>query len=265
MTILEEIVASKKQQIRLEKQHKSHLQFESMPAFQAPVHLLSPILHMGTTSGVIAEFKRQSPSKGVINDTAQVETVTQGYRSAGAAALSVLTDEKYFGGSIEDLTKARSINNIPILRKDFIVDEWQIIEARAHGADIILLIAESLSKNEVEHFATLARSLGMDVLLEMHDEEGLKKISPDVSIVGINNRDLKTFTVDLDRSIRMLDKLPTEVARIAESGISDPATVVRLREAGFQGFLIGETFMKQDDPAEACTDFINACKPNQSA
>jgi len=262
MTILEEIVAFKKTQVAALKQKATVQQLESLPAFNSPVHLLSPVLKAGKTSGIIAEFKRRSPSKDVINDSASVALVTKGYVTAGATALSVLTDTKYFGGTLDDLDIARDTNTIPILRKDFMVDEWQIIEAKAHGADIILLIAETLTKAEVAQFAKVAQSLGMDVLLEMHDELGLSKISPDITIVGINNRDLKTFSVDLDRSIRMLEKLPSEVARIAESGISAPATVVQLREAGFQGFLIGERFMKYPDPGQACADFIKACTQN---
>ena len=265
MTILEKIVAFKKTEVEAHKLLTTTRQLEAMPNFDASIHLLSPILKMGKTAGVIAEFKRRSPSKDVINATALVDEVTKGYMDAGASALSILTDAKYFGGALTDLSTARQINSLPILRKDFIIDEWQILQARAHGADIILLIAECLTKAEVKNLASVARSLHMDVLLEMHSETELVKISPDITMVGINNRDLKTFAVDIERSIRMLKKLPTEVVRIAESGINDPNTVIHLREAGFQGFLIGECFMKEADPAQACKEFIVACKPKKKA
>ena len=192
-------------------------------------------------SGIIAEFKRRSPSKGIINENASVEGVTEGYIQAGASALSILTDWKFFGGSNDDLTKARKINFSPILRKDFIVDEYQILEAKSIGADAILLIAACLTKIEIEKFAAFTKSLELEVLLELHDEDELKMISNEV---------------DLEISKKMAGKIPSSFTKIAESGIDSPEKIKDLKNYGFKGFLIGEHFMKTSQPEKTCEEFI---------
>jgi indole-3-glycerol phosphate synthase len=192
----------------------------------------------------------------MINEKSKVEEVTTKYAQYGAAGLSVLTDKHFFKGADEDLIKARALNNIPILRKDFIIDIFQIIEAKSLGADVILLIAECLTRKEIEDFTLIAKLLRMEVLLEMHSESQLDKYIPDIKLVGINNRDLKTFKVNIQQSIKLAEKLPADVCKIAESGINDPAVVVQLKKAGFDGFLIGEYFVKQQDPGEAFRKFV---------
>jgi len=220
-----------------------------------PVSLRKHLLQKNS-SGIIAEFKRKSPSKGFFNVNADAAIICSGYAQAGVAALSVLTDEKYFGGSMEDLKTARKICQCPILRKDFVVDEYQITEARAIGADVILLIAELLTKEEVKQFAQKAASLGLEVLLEMQSAEQLEKLNDNVHLAGINNRDLKTFDVKIEKSLELAEKIPARFIKVAESGIQNVETLLQLKEAGFQGFLIGELFMKQPEPAVACAEFI---------
>ena len=206
---------------------------------------------------VIAEFKTKSPSKGVINDTAEASEITAAYVAVGASGLSVLTDDRFFGGSFENLAKARWANkNTPILRKDFMLDPYQIYEARAHGADVILLIAESLTKELLLELTTKAKELGLEVLVEVHSAEELKKLNPLVDLVGVNNRNLKTFEVDVQTSVRLSKLIPEQFVKISESGISDPESIAQLRADGFHGFLIGETLMKTDNPGQACKEFI---------
>ncbi|CAN5549286.1 indole-3-glycerol phosphate synthase TrpC [soil metagenome] len=212
-----------------------------------------------TKTGIIAEFKRRSPSKGLINGTADVETVTRAYTAHHASCLSVLTDSHFFGGSKEDLLKAR-VNDIPILRKDFMIDEYQVIEARAMGADVILLIAACLTPARVKELAIFAKKLQLEVLLEIHNADELQHICDETEIVGVNNRDLKTFTVDINRSIELSKNIPTDKIKIAESGIHDVETIGIFKQAGFKGFLIGENFMKQPDPTIAFADFVQQLK-----
>lgn len=211
-------------------------------------------------SGVIAEFKRKSPSKGFINADANLLEITTGYEKAGASAVSILTNGPYFGGKNEFVTEARAHLSIPILRKEFIVDSYQIHEAKAIGADLILLIAECLTKEEIVEFTACAHDLGLQVLMELHAEDQLEKIIPELDAVGINNRNLKTFEVDIERSIELAKKLPKDIIRIAESGLSDVATACRMQENGFSGFLVGEQFMKQNDPAAGCAEFVTGLK-----
>lgn len=211
-------------------------------------------------SGIIAEFKRRSPSKGFIHERAPVADVVPGYSAAGAAACSVLTDTTYFGGSPDDLREARQLVNIPLLRKDFIIGEYQICEARIWGADVILLIAATLTPAEVERLGAFAHSLGLEVLLEIHDVCELAHICPSVDVVGINNRNLATFVTNVQTSFELEGQIPDEYLRISESGISSPDTVKRLREAGFRGFLMGENFMKEPYPAAALRHFIEQLK-----
>lgn len=211
------------------------------------------------TTGIIAEFKRKSPSKGIINNRASVEEVTMAYAKFGASGISVLTDAEFFGGSIEDLLAA-TINKLPLLRKDFMIDEYQLIEAKAFGAAVVLLIAACLTPVEVKQMAKTAKDLGLEVLLEVHDEEELGHVCEQVDLVGVNNRNLKTFEVSIDSSLALINKIPKEKPAIAESGISDVDTIVTLRQAGFRGFLIGENFMKQPSPSVAFADFVNQLK-----
>jgi len=255
MNILEKIVAFKRQEVEGRKACVSAKELEALPGFSREVFSLRKFLTDPARTGIIAEFKRRSPSKGVINDRVSVEAVTKGYAAAGASCLSVLTDEEFFGGTSDDLKAAR-VNSIPILRKDFMIDEYQIVEARAIGADVILLIAACLSPAEVQRLAGFAGSLGLEVLLEIHSEEELEHICDETPIVGVNNRDLKTFTVDIERSIRLSKRIPAGKLLVAESGINDTATILHMKNAGFQGFLVGEHFMKEGDPGAAFAAFV---------
>ena len=207
-------------------------------------------------SGVIAEFKRKSPSKGMINAYSDVEKTSIGYMQSGASALSILTDDHFFGGKNEDLITARKFNYCPILRKDFTVHEYQIIEAKSIGADAILLITSILSKEQIKSFTKIAHGLGLEVLLEVHDENDLDKYTPEIKLVGVNNRNLQTFEVDFENAIKLSQELPLETLKIAESGISSPSNIKFLRHHGFEGFLIGEEFMKSANPEDVCKHFI---------
>jgi indole-3-glycerol phosphate synthase len=209
-------------------------------------------------TGIIAEHKRRSPSKSVINQNESVQDIAIGYMSAGASGMSVLTDGKYFGGSLDDLIIARAAVDFPLLRKEFIIDEYQVIEARASGADVVLLIAAVLTRKQIKVLSELAKSLGMDVLLEVHNEEELvKSLMPSLDLLGVNNRNLKTFKVNLETSISLSQQIPKEFVKVSESGISSVAAIKILRELGYQGFLIGETFMKTSNPGESAREFIN--------
>lgn len=207
--------------------------------------------------GIIAEFKRKSPSKGLINEYAYVEKVSIGYMQAGASGLSILTDQEFFGGRNEDLITARKFNFCPILRKDFIIDEYQILEAKSIGADTILLIAAALESLETRKFAEFAHSLGMEVLLEVHHQSELEHLNEFVDLVGVNNRDLKTFKVDVETSKVLAEQIPDEFVKVSESGINDPETIIELREYGFRGFLMGQNFMMHSRPEKKCREFIH--------
>lgn len=262
MNILTQIVEHKKKEISQRKELYPVKLLESSQFFTSPTLSMSSYIKRPDKSGVIAEFKRKSPSKPSINLYADVKNVTLGYMQAGASALSVLTDEHFFGGKSEDLTKARLYNYCPIIRKDFIIDEYQIIEARSIGADAILLITEILDKDEVRQLATFANSLGMEVLLELHSEVQLDKYCPQCQLIGVNNRNLETFVTSLDFSKNLISKLPTEAVKISESGISNPKEAMELRSIGYDGFLIGEQFMKSHDPGAAAAAFIEGLKNN---
>lgn len=236
---------------------------EQYPFFSRKTASLCQYLLDRERTGIIAEFKRKSPSKGIFNATARPEIVTKAYADGGASGLSVLTDEKYFAGSNEDLQKARAVNEIPVLRKDFIIDEYQVLEAKAIGADAILLIAECLTAARVRQLAALARSLALETLLEVHSGEQLEKIGPDILLLGVNNRDLATFKVSVQRSLDLAGKIPGHLVKVAESGISRPETIIELRQAGFQGFLVGENFMKEKDPGLAFREFAGRLKNGQ--
>lgn len=259
MNILDKIIEHKKSEVAVAKQQQPEDILRQMPGFGRRTFSLKEFLLDETKTGIIAEFKRRSPSKGIINATAEVTAVTKAYTDNGASCLSVLTDEHFFGGTSADLQKAR-LNPIPILRKDFIIDEYQLLEAKAIGADVILLIAACLSPARVKELAMYAQSIGLEVLLEIHNEEELQHICDATGIVGVNNRDLKTFTVDINRSIRLSKQIPAGKIKIAESGINDVETICTFRNAGFKGFLIGENFMKQPDPTIAFADFVKQLK-----
>ncbi|MEO5893044.1 MAG: indole-3-glycerol phosphate synthase TrpC [Ferruginibacter sp.] len=255
MNILDKIVAHKTIEVAAAKEKVSIDELMQSHFFNRSVLSLKQFLLDENKTGIIAEFKRRSPSKGVINSTADVAEVTAAYTLHGASCLSVLTDGYFFGGSANDLKSAR-INNIPILRKDFMIDEYQVVEARAMGADVILLIAACLTPERVKELAVFAKKLQLEVLLEIHSEEELQHICDETAIVGVNNRDLKTFIVDINRSIELSKKIPADKIKIAESGINDVETICIFRQAGFKGFLIGENFMKQPDPTIAFAGFV---------
>ncbi|MCO6489139.1 MAG: indole-3-glycerol phosphate synthase TrpC [Phaeodactylibacter sp.] len=256
MTILEKIIAHKKQEVAERRQLYPAKLLEKSIYFDTPVVSLKKYLLREDKSGIIAEFKRRSPSKGDINPYASVERVSIGYMQAGASALSVLTDSTFFGGKNEDLTEARRFNFCPILRKEFIIDEYQLIEARAIGADAVLLISECLEKEQLARLARAAKALGLEVLLEVHSGEQLDKYTPDMDAIGVNNRNLETFEVSIAASLDLIAALPAEAVKVSESGLNDPQAVVELKMSGYQGFLIGEHFMRQPDPGRACREFI---------
>ena len=257
-TILDQIVANRRKEVSKQKQGIPLSEIQSKIGSSNIRNSLANRLRTVGNSGIIAEFKRRSPSKGVINDRVLPELVTKGYADAGASGLSVLTDSYYFGGNTADFIAARNANPIiPLLRKDFMIDEYQLFESRLLKADVILLIAAVLEKEEIARFTSIAHELGMEVLLELHDESEIEKIDNKIDMIGINNRNLKDFKVDMDRSLKLLNRLPAGAVKISESGISDPSVVDFLRERGFQGFLMGENFMKSEDPSTACHDFIS--------
>lgn len=257
MNILDQINENKRREIAEAKDKVSIEDLKASPYFNRTVNSLKAALLAKNASGIIAEFKTQSPSKGTLNVNAEASEVTAGYVSAGASGLSVLTDERFFGGSIEDLAKARWANpTTPILRKDFITDIYQVYESKAHGADVILLIAESLDKQSLLELTQTAKQIGLEVLVEIHGAEELDKLNPLVDLVGVNNRNLKTFEVDMQTSVQLSGLIPESFVKISESGISDPQSIHALRDAHFKGFLIGETFMKTEDPAKTLAEFI---------
>jgi indole-3-glycerol phosphate synthase len=228
--------------------------------FAAPTLSLKQYLQRADKVGIIAEIKRKSPSLGPIQPHLSVEKLSIGYMQAGASALSILTDGPFFGGSNNDLSIARKFNLCPILRKDFIIDEYQVLEAKSIGADVILLIAAVLTVQQTQNLARLAKSFGLEVLLEIHDETELEYWNPDIDLVGVNNRDLNTFQVNLETSFRLKSKLPTEVIAISESGLKSAETIFELQKIGFKGFLIGELFLSKTDPIAACNKLVKQIK-----
>jgi indole-3-glycerol phosphate synthase len=256
MNILDTIIAKKRIEVAESKMNKSVSELEDSAFFKNKALSFKEFLLRKDKTGIIAEFKRQSPSKGIINGTSSVIDVTSEYAKGGASAISVLTDKEFFGGSLDDLLPARA-NAIPILRKEFIIDEYQLIEAKAFGADIILLIAACLSPNEVKSLAGVAKNIGLNVLLEIHNECELAHICEEVDVVGINNRNLKTFNVDISHSIDLCNKIPGDQLKISESGIDEVKTILLLKQNGFSGFLMGEKFMKEADPGKAFRDFVS--------
>lgn len=265
MNILDQIIAHKRKEV-----------VERMDIY--PVKLLEQSIYFNTQpvsmeqyltrqdkTGIIAEFKRKSPSKGIINAHASVERTSIGYMQAGASALSILTDKNFFGGSNEDLITARKFNFCPIIRKDFIIDEYQVIEAKSIGADAILLIALVLEPNQIRELTSLAHSFGLEVLLEVHDREELDKtLETGADIIGVNNRNLKTFQVDVNTSKMLASIIPDSMTKVSESGISSPQILLELREYGYRGFIIGENFMKHNHPEKASMEFMTELRNTES-
>ena len=256
MDILEKIVLNKRKEVAIRKQLIPLQNLEQTDLFHKSTSSLKNELRNSTT-GIIAEYKRRSPSKSVINQKSFIQEVALGYKNAGVCGMSVLTDGHFFGGSLHDLLMARGTVQIPLLRKEFIIDEYQIIEAKAHGADVILLIAAILTREEIALFSKLAHELQMEVLLEVHNEEELlHALQPDLDMIGVNNRNLKTFEVSLETSRSLASKIPAEFVKVSESGISSENAVQLLRQVGYQGFLMGETFMASEDPGSSAAQFI---------
>jgi len=256
MNILDKIIKDKYKEVTLKKEYIPIQIIEQLPFFERQtISLVNKVKNSKT--GIIAEFKRRSPSKSIINDTAIVEDVAIGYENAGVSGMSVLTDEIYFGGTTDDLLIARESSNLPLLRKDFVIDEYQLLEAKAFGADVILLIAAVLTKQEIKHFSEFAKSIGLEVLLEVHNKEELKKsIMPSIDMLGVNNRNLKTFEVSLEMSKVLANQIPDDFVKVSESGISTVNAIRELQPYGYKGFLIGENFMKTDNPGESAKQFI---------
>lgn len=255
MNILDKIIDRKKQEVAEAKSKISIEKLKDSEFFGKPISSLKETIK--TKSGIITEFKRQSPSKGIINDKVSPLEVVSQYEKFEASAVSILTDKDFFGGSSDDILSVRNQINIPILRKDFMIDEYQFYEAKSIGADIILLIAACLSTTQVSEFTELAHSLDLEVLLEIHSEEELKHINKNVDFVGINNRNLKDFKVDLQHSVDLKNQLPNDILSIAESGIYNEEDFRFLKEKGFDGFLMGEYFMKSENPGKKFYEFIS--------
>ena len=260
MNILDKIVKDKRVEVTLRKKLIPIKQLEQSVLFgKETISLANNLRH--SKSGIIAEHKRRSPSKSVINQSLNVQDVAKGYEDAGVCGMSVLTDGKYFGGSLDDLLMARASCTLPLLRKEFIIDDYQIIEAKAYGADVILLIAAILNREEIKQFSELAKNLNLDVLLEVHNEDELhKSIMPSLDMLGVNNRNLKTFEVSLETSKVLSTIIPDDFVKVSESGISSVEAIKELQPFGYQGFLIGENFMKTDNPGGSATEFINKLK-----
>ncbi|MFC0185278.1 indole-3-glycerol phosphate synthase [Pseudarcicella hirudinis] len=259
MTILDKIIANKTKEVETRKMQVPISLLEKSSFFAKATNSLKTSLLNPASTGIISEFKRKSPSKGIINANVTVEEVTAGYVKAGASCLSVLTDSDFFGGSDEDFLKARRTNpGIPMLRKDFMIDEYQIIEAKSLGADVILLIAANLTPQRIQELGRLVKELGMETLLEVHDEEELNRsLCSYIDVVGVNNRNLKNFAEqNVNASLELADKIPSGIIKISESCISQPETIKLLKSVGYKGFLIGETFMKTADPGQALKEFI---------
>lgn len=259
MNILEKIIADKQTEVDIKKKLLPLEIWQGLMHYNSATSSLKESLLEEDATGIIAEYKRRSPSKGVINNEADVYDVTAAYDQY-ASGISILTDEKYFGGLNDDILLARDFVGLPILRKDFIVDEYQLHEAKGIGADAILLIAACLPKAKVKALAKSAKKINLEVLLELHGEEELDHICDEVDMIGINNRNLKTFEVDIERSLRMAEKIPADKIKIAESGISSVENILLFRKYGFKGFLIGEKFMKEKDPGAAFELFVHQLK-----
>jgi indole-3-glycerol phosphate synthase len=254
--ILDRIVAHKKLEVARRREQHPLTALRDSVRYSEPRRSLCEALETSTNFGIIAEFKRKSPSQDDIHLAADPAAVARAYAEAGAAAISCLTDAHFFGARADDIDRVRQAVDLPIIRKDFIIDAYQVHEAKAMGADAILLIAACLSPAQLDELAEEAASLDLQVVCEVHDEADAAKVSPNVDIIGVNNRDLTDFTTDISRSLELEEILPPGILRISESGIEDPQTIVKLRNHSFGGFLIGTHFMRQADPGAACADFI---------
>lgn len=254
--VLERIILAKRREVEF---HKANIPEEALldsTAARAPKRSMKEALLKASPYGIIAEFKRKSPSGGFINRDADVEKIIAGYAACGAAACSVLTDPAFFAGSAADLRKARKAADIPILRKDFIIDPYQLAQAAAWGADAVLLIAAALEKERCRYLAARAHKLGLEVLLEIHGQDELDHLGPDVDMAGVNNRNLKDLSVDTGVSLSLAGMIPDGYVKVSESGIESVADVARLYEAGYRGFLVGGRFMRGDDPASELKTFL---------
>lgn len=255
MTILDKIIEQKKEEVATAKLRISFDRLKDTVFFGRPTYSLKESIK--NKSGIIAEFKRQSPSKGIINNNAEPLEVVSAYEKFGASGISILTDHDFFGGNLNDVLSVRNDINIPILRKDFMIDAYQFYEAKSIGADVVLLIASCLSPTQVQEFTDLAHELKMEVLLEIHTEDELKHFNSKIDLVGINNRNLKDFKVDLQHSVQLKNQLPKGVFSVAESGIYSLEDFQFLKEKGFDSFLMGEYFMKNTNPAKAFEEFAS--------
>jgi len=264
MNILDEIIRFKFNEVKQRKALFPINVLEQSSWFQSAGVSLKEYVQRPDKTGIIAEIKRKSPSKGIINANVSVGRTSMGYVQAGASALSILTDSNFFGGSNEDLIEARRLNTCPILRKDFVIDEYQIIEAKSIGADAILLIAAALEPPRLHALAKMARSLQLEILMEVHNEkELLDNLTADIDLIGVNNRDLKTFKMDIEISKRLSDKIPSGLVKVSESGIEKPETILELKEYGYQGFLMGQNFMQHAQPEKACLEFVTELKRSE--
>jgi len=257
MNILDKILEHKRKEVDERKGLYPVKLLEQSIYFGTPAVSLKKYVLREDKSGIIAEIKRKSPSKGIINPHISVERTSIGYMQAGASALSVLTDKEFFGGSNEDLTLARKFNFCPILRKDFVIDEYQIIEAKSIGADAILLIAAALEPGRIKELSRLAHSLHLEVLMEVHDEKELNdNLEGGADLIGVNNRNLKTFELNVETSRRLSSLIPAAIVKVSESGIDSPEAILDLIKYGFRGFLMGQAFMQTSRPERAAKDFI---------
>lgn len=263
--ILQDIISNKRVEVERQKQAVS---LEMLLALgdermeRPPVSMRAAL--ESSTSGIIAEFKRKSPSKGWLYPKALIKDILPAYEEAGATACSILTDSEFFGGGLGDLNQARNLVKLPLLRKDFIIDTYQLYQARVMGADAVLLIAAALTQYECEELAAVAHSLDLEVLLEIHREEELEYLNSNIDMLGVNNRNLGTFHTDIQNSFRLAERMNEVTEKqslnpllISESGLKDAEKLLKLREAGFRGFLIGETFMRHEEPGIALKEMIN--------
>ncbi|WP_025125772.1 indole-3-glycerol phosphate synthase TrpC [Myroides odoratimimus] len=251
MKILEQIKAHKRIEVAQRKTIKSIAELRNTPLYNRTPIDFKACITAKNNRAIIAEFKRQSPSKGIIHPNANITEIVKGYEANGAAALSILNDSQFFGALPTDFANARASVNLPLLQKDFILDEYQIEEAKSIGADAILLIAKMLPIERVKVLTDYAHQLGLQVLLETHTEEEIRcHLHTEFDLIGINNRDLNTFEVNIQHSIALANLLPQQAVKIAESGIQNAATLLELADNGFSGFLMGEYFMKMANPAE---------------
>lgn len=256
MKILDNIISDKKIEIETLSKIVSISNLEKQKDFTKQCKSLKESIKK-SKSGIICEFKRKSPSNEKINYKSNISEVINGYEKAGAVGVSILTNKIYFDGSISDINEVKNNVDIPILRKEFIISEYQIIESKSIGADAILLIASILDKEEIKNYSSLAKSLGLEVLLEIHSIDEFNKISnTDFDIIGVNNRNLDTLDIDIENSIEMFEDIPSEFIKISESGISKVDSIIKLIKVGYDGFLIGENFMKTDNPGSSATTFI---------